>query len=308
MGMGWGDDPGEFVSEVVDKIGRFSGPSHIRLKADHLYVSDTSAGVVAVYDTAGRLIRTVTDCGSPLGLDVEHVEVTTCNDPRPITHTPKGELLPGCTTETVERLYVGDKKTGAVRIFSNGEQTGHLGSGTGEFLVPNGIALTAGTVYVVDSKRHEVRTYDKSGTFTGSFGGHGTGNGQLDFPIDIVIDESVNEIYISDWRNRRIVVFDLAGTWLRNLQTPLNDSGDDVFFRPSGLGIDPGGNLYVVDNALSAVAVMNRFSVLIDVFGYQNGTYWTRELDVPIDAASDGNRVFVTSSEDGRVHVFEVAP
>ena len=66
--------------------------------------------------------------------------------------------------------------------------------------------------------------------------------------------------------------------------------------------------LEVVDNALCCVVVLDPFGVLLDVYGYQNGAYWTGELQLPIDAASNGLKVFVTSGGEGHVNVFEVTP
>ena len=40
----------------------------------------------------------------------------------------------------------------------------------------------------------------------------------------------------------------------------------------------------------------------------RNGAYWTGELQLPIDAASNGLKVFVTSGGEGHVNVFEVTP
>jgi DNA-binding beta-propeller fold protein YncE len=206
-------------------------------------------------------------------------------------------------------VWVADESTGAVRVFRNGESAGYLGSGPGEFGKPNGVAATSSTVYVVDSAQHRVAMYGWDGVQTGVFGSWGYGNGQFDFPTDVVVDESAGEVYVADFFNQRIAVFDLAGAWLRNLAAPANDAGDPIFYRPSGLGLDAQGSLYVVDGALACVVVMDGAGALIDVFGYRSGSgYWTGEMMVPVDAASDGTRVYVTSSKDGRVDVFEVSP
>ncbi len=206
-------------------------------------------------------------------------------------------------------VWVADELNGAVHVFRNGEPTGYLGTGSGEFAKPNGVAATASTVYVVDSALNRVAMYGWDGVQTGVFGSWGYGGGQFDFPTDVVVNESAEEVYVADFFNERIAVFDLAGAWLRNLAAPDNDAGDPIFLRPSGLGLDTQGSLYVVDGALACVVVMDGAGALIDVFGYRSGTgYWTGELMVPVDAASDGTRVYVTSSKDGRVDVFEVSP
>jgi DNA-binding beta-propeller fold protein YncE len=207
---------------------------------------------------------------------------------------------------TLPVVYVGDEEDGSVQVINNGTTT-TLGSGAGEFVQPNGIAVTADgqAVYVVDSKAHQVKVYDGQGTFLKAIGSEGEGEGQLNFPIDIAINEALGEVYITDFWNERIVVFDLAGGFVRNITAPLNSAADPSFMRPSGLGIDPVGNLYVVDNALSAVVIMDNAGTLIDIIGYANGKYWNGVLSLPTDAAADGQRIYVTSNQEGAVKVFE---
>jgi len=201
-------------------------------------------------------------------------------------------------------LYVGDEGDGSVQVFINGEKKDPLGIGIGEFTMPNGIAVTKEqTVYVVDSKLNEVRVYDSSGNLQTVFGTLG-----LDFPTDIALNETAGELYVSDYYNRRIRVFDLSGGWLRDIFAPLNDQGDPVFYRPAGLGIDPEGNLYVVDNALSCVAKINSQGDLLETIGYRDGQYWTGDLSIPVDAAGYGTKIYVTSNGQRQLRVFEVVP
>ena len=205
-------------------------------------------------------------------------------------------------------LYVGDESDGSVQILNNGSVS-VLGAGGGEFVKPNGIAVTSNQdIYVIDSGTHQVKRYDSLGVWQSSFGGEGDADGQLRFPIDIVVNEVLGELYVSDFWNSRLVVFDLEGNWLRNIVAPSNDSGDPAFFRPSGLGIEPDGTLYVVDNALACVVILDSHGVLIDIIGYSNGAYWNGELAMPLDVAADGLRVYVISSQSRSLQVFDVAP
>ena len=206
-------------------------------------------------------------------------------------------------------VYVGDQADGSVQIYENGAVR-VLGNGAGEFLMPNGIAVTSTQdVYVVDSEQHQVKVYDAQGDFKHAFGAEGSEDDQLNFPSDIVLNEALGEVYVTDFWNERVTVFGLAGSWLRHLPTPANEQGDPIYLRPTGLGIDPAGNLYIVDNALSTVTVVNPQGVLQDVIGYENDAYWTGQLNIPLDVATDGNRVYVISSQDQKVVIFEgVAP
>lgn len=312
LGMGLGGSeppPSIFTSEVIYTMGNLGSPARIALApSGQLYVTDTAKGLIAVYEPDGTRVGTVKVSGKPLGIAVAEGETVICEKPYKNGKEKTKRLPPWCSEEQAQYLIVGDEAGGSVSVYVDGEFQQYLGQGSGEFLKPNGIAAVSGRVYVVDSKAHQVRAYSTEGAFLFSFGSHGAGAGQLDFPTDIAVGESLAEVYVSDWGNNRIAVFGLEGNWLRNLSPPLNGGGDPIFFKPAGLGVDPSGRLIVVDNALCSVTVMDVNGFLIDVFGYQNGAYWTGELEVPIDAVSDGVRVYVTSSGEGTINVFEASP
>lgn len=298
---------------VVEQVGGFESPTRVALTSwGDIYVADPGRGVVVVLDQTGKRIGTIKGLKAPLGLAV--LETADAGNKGKDKYKPKKDETPPPT------VYVGDEADGSVRIFVDGVEVGFLGSGSGEFLKPNGIAVTqTQTVYVVDSKAHEVKVYDGLGNFQFAFGAPGYGDGQFTFPTDIVIDETRGEVYVSDFAvitgtntlPGRIAVFDLGGVWLRNINPPPAPDLPEpypIFFRLAGLGMDPAGNLYVVDNALSSVTVIDGDGALIDVIGYRGGQYWTGELAVPVDAAVDGTRIYVTSSGKRLLVVFEVVP
>lgn len=278
---------------LVNQVKGFYSPTRVALaNSGDIYVTDYERGVVAIFNNAGLRTGMITGLWAPLGLAIwENTNSKNKNE--------RNSLY----------IFVGDEGDGSVRVFVDGVVRGFLGNGTGEFIKPNGIAVTQSRMaYVVDSKTDQVKVYDEDRILQFVFGTSGSGDGQLNFPTDLVVNETTGEIYVADFMNKRIAVFDLAGNWLRNIVTPLNDAGDPVFFRPSGLGIDPSGNLYVVDNALSCVAIINGNGALIDSIGYRNGQYWTGELDLPVDAAADGMRIYVTSNRQKLLVIFEVIP
>jgi DNA-binding beta-propeller fold protein YncE len=281
-----------FESEIIDQWGGMQRPSRIAARGDgRIYVSDTRQGVVAIFKPDGKRIGTLTGVDAPLGLAVSGLN--RCN--RRI----------GCgNCPWVDMAYVGDEREGSVSVFENGRLTRVLGAGAGEFIKPNGIAVTREqVVYVVDSEAGNIKIFAPDGSLDSTFG---IANWEW-YPIDIALNEATGELYVADYHNRSIEVFDFDGVWLRYLLAPDNDQGDPAFSRIAGLGIGPSGNLYVVDNALASVTILTPDGALVDIIGYQLGSYWTGELNVPIDAATHGNSLYVTSSKDRLVKVFEVA-
>jgi DNA-binding beta-propeller fold protein YncE len=280
-----------FESEIVDQWGGMQRPSRIAVRENgRIYVSDSGQGVVAIFDSDGKRIGTLTGVDAPLGLAVSGLN--RCID------------FLGCSCPWVSTAYVGDEFEGSVSVFENGRFARMLGAGPGEFIKPNGIAVTREQVaYVVDSEARNVKIFAPDGRLKSSLG-----STSWDwYPIDIALNEAARELYVADHRNGSVTVFDFDGVWLRNLLAPNNDQGDPAFYRIAGIGIGPSGNLFVVDSALASVTILTPDGALVDIIGYQLGSYWTGELDVPIDAATRGNSLYVTSSKDRLVKVFEVA-
>ena len=86
----------------------------------------------------------------------------------------------------------------------------------GLFRQPTDVAWDAeGNTYITDGYvNSRVAKYDKNGDWVMSWGDKGTGPGQFRLPHAIAVDRE-NHIYVGDRSNRRIQVFDTAGTFLR---------------------------------------------------------------------------------------------
>jgi len=76
---------------------------------------------------------------------------------------------------------------------------------------PSGIAVDKdGTIFITDSFRHNVLAFSgKDYNLWFEFGGLGTGTGWFINPSDIAIDET-GRIYVVDWGNGRIQVFEIG--------------------------------------------------------------------------------------------------
>lgn len=280
----------------------FQSPTRIAIsESGIIYVSDHKKGYVEILNDEGRKIGDLRGFASPLGIAVVN------------TSAPTG-FISSHHSRDWTYVFVGDTGNGSVQVYKEGRKVGVLGSGSSEFIMPNGIAVTTDlTSYVVDSKANQVMVYDSSGVQQTVFGSSG-----FNFPTDIALNEAEGELYVTDFNNKRIRVYDLSGSWLRDIYAPLNDpddiyapfndQGDPVFWKPAGIGIDSEGNLYVVDNALSSVAKINSQGDLLQTIGYSEGQYWTGELSIPVDAAAYGTKIYVTSNGQRELRIFEVTP
>src|SRR6476659_5980431 len=92
-------------------------------------------------------------------------------------------------------------------------QLGSPGDGAGQFLGPVDAATdAAGNVYVVDITANRVQKFDSSGKFLAGWGGLGGGDGELNSPFGITVDQGA--VYVTDSGNDRIEKFGLDGTFL----------------------------------------------------------------------------------------------
>ena len=162
----------------------------------NIYVSEPALNMVRIYDTKGRLSKTLSVPG-PFALAVD-----------------KNDLV-----------YVGSEKNKVVKVYKKDLTFDHnLGSGNGEFQRPNDISIDENNrAYVVDSLKNIVAIYDASGAFVSSFGGPGDSNGFFQTPTSVAINDATDEVYVSDSpvlgdgaSGARIQVFDKSGVFLRS--------------------------------------------------------------------------------------------
>ena len=267
------------VITPVDNYPIVNGtPARIATGIDgKFYVTNTSGGTVSVYANNGLLLYTINAIEAPLGIYAD----------------PMG------------RIYISDIRSKYVGVYSltpgsNGESSAtllfKLGKGDGEFDRPNAIAVSEqNIIYVADSKANIIRAYDQSGQALFAFG-----TGLLNGPVGITIDNSASEIYVIDYNNSCVRVFDLQGNLRRSIA-----SGGNVLLRPLGAAVD-GTRLFVTDSYHSVISVFDKASgsFLNRIGNYGNGL---NEYVTPIDLSLDkDNKLFITNSNNQRVEALGV--
>ncbi|MBE3047052.1 NHL repeat-containing protein [Candidatus Bathyarchaeota archaeon] len=122
-------------------------------------------------------------------------------------------------------------------------------------------------------------------------GGTGSGEGQLDEPTDVSVDQAGN-IYVSEGRNNRIQVFDKNGSPLRTLQP----AGDNALNEPWSVAVAGDGSIYVSDTWNYRVDKYDASFNLIWKSDSVIGLYGPRDILV----LPDGN-ILVADSGDKRI-------
>ena len=107
-------------------------------------------------------------------------------------------------------IYVSDHSNHRVQVFSqDGKFHRTIGNenGAGKMQRPLGICLFDGKLYVSQFSGHCVLVYKLDGSFVCQVGCPGKGEGQLNNPYNLAINEENGDVYVCDGGNNRIQVF-----------------------------------------------------------------------------------------------------
>ncbi len=261
----------------------------------------------------------------PAGADVYHYYLADQGNHRVVRFdaldtTPKIKIFTPTTNATTfapadfvfvsySRFYVLDKVNSQIlRIDVSDDSNfttsvtatfGAVGSGTNQFLNPNGIALDSiGRIYVADTGNHRIVRFDNfNGDNWTTFGSQGTGTNEFESPYQIRLDKN-GRIVVTDQGASRLVRFnDMSGSGWATLGSLGN--GTLQFSSPTGLDVDFENRYYVSDSGNKRVV---RFD---DITGlnwtvYSSGT--TTALDNPVGLAVLGRKqILVTDLTSNRV-------
>ena len=121
------------------------------------------------------------------------------------------------------------------------DQTGLLkntmgSEGRGEFICLQGISIKGDVLYIADSGNNCIQKLTSRGEFLLKFGQKGSGQGQFDGPLAVIVDSN-NRLIVSDHRNHRIQIFNEDGSWLLTIDGKV--SGNHCFFMPTGSCLRP---------------------------------------------------------------------
>jgi len=197
--------------DVVDTDGTFQfhlgGSQGLFQQVNDISI-DQSAGLVYVLDSQAALIRTYNaNDGSDTGLVIG-----------------SGVLARPTALEVDQidgRILVSDYGASPtpipqIRVF-NSDGSGAtadpiLGSTVG-FSMPQGLFVDSDqNLFLAEARTSEVRITDSGYNYVQSVGSRGVGEGELYYPLDVFVDDSTKDVFVTDNQNRRITVYLGGGT------------------------------------------------------------------------------------------------
>lgn len=233
--------------------GELKKPGGICVDAQgQVYVVDTTARRLVVYDELGLFVAAID--GS------RH-----WHRPTAVAVSPDGSRIHVVDTGGVEsdshRLWLYDAR---------GKDLGTLGrrgEAEGEFNLPAEAVVSAdgSTLWVLDAGNFRVQAFDAQGRFVRAFGSVGNGIGQFARPRGLAVDAD-GLLCVSDALFCNVQVFQGDGTLLLAIGGRAERDAPGRYLLPARLTFDETGRLYVVDQVLHKIEVLQR---LTDAQGLQ---------------------------------------
>jgi DNA-binding beta-propeller fold protein YncE len=195
---------------------------------DNIYVTDSEAGVIFVFQPNGKFVRTI---GSLKGGEGYFKR-------------PTGIAV----DSAAQKIYVTDTLKDKVFVLGMDgtilQSIGKSGSADGEFNLPTELRITGNQLLVVDAMNFRIQRFDLSGKFLNSIGSLGDSPGSFFRPKALSID-SEGHIYVVDSLWGMVQVFDETGQLLYHFGERGTHAGE--FQLPNGMTIDRNDKVYVVD-------------------------------------------------------------
>lgn len=240
-------------------------PYGLALKDGKLYVCDTMASAIEVFDLARKRARYFAPRGEGRLVTPIHI-----------------------TIDADGTRYVAD--TGREQVLIYSKDDAYLGAiGTKDEFKPADVAVTGDRLYIADLKGHAVLVYSKA-THKRLFSiprDPKAAQGRLYSPTNLALDQR-GRLLVSDTGAFAVQIYDLEGNYLRTIGRQGVAPG--LFARPKGVAVDHTGRAYVVDAATQVVQVFDADGKLLMFFG-QPGASTQGELYLPAAVKLDYDNV-----------------
>lgn len=232
----------QFVMGEEKVVRPITKPYGVAIKNAKIYVCDTQAGMVVIADMNKNKFRAV----KPIGEAAFRVPINVAVD-------DDGTFF--VTDVGRRQVLVFDKDAKLIEAM-----------GARNEMLPCGVAVSGGRLYVTDMTNHCIRVYNKADRkllFTAPR--DTTDDKTKPFgPTNVAVDRQ-GKIYVSDSRGFAVKIYDAEGNFLRSV----GDLGvtPGQFTLPKGIGADREGRFYVVDAAAPVVQLFDHEGRLLLWFG-----------------------------------------
>lgn len=264
-----------------DPTFRFGKPHGVDVDdRGRVYVSDTMFNKVFIIDTVAKTTSSLPD--------------------------PYGFKIPiGVSVDIQDRLIaVADAGAGKVYLFNLDDYSLKTIIGQkGELQNPYGVAIDSirKLVYVSDSKKHEVLSFDFEGNPVAVVAKRGAGEGQVYYPALMDVDAEGN-LYVVDTMNTRLQIFSSNGNFVKSIGTHGTSPGQ--FSRPKGVTVSPDGLVFVSDAAFGNFQVFDKNGNLYINVGSSGSSVGGYRIIQGIAVGSD-YKVYAIDQVGRRLYIYQ---
>ena len=152
-----------------------------------------------------------------------------------------------------------------------------------------------GTIFVSDCNNHQIHVFDAQRNHVRTFGGQGTGPGQLKFPGGLATSAD-GLLFVANYDNNCVDIFREDGTFIRRI-------GQGQLSCPMDVAVHANGQVYEADYGSQCVAVLTQDGQLVRTFGSQGSGAGQFKNPRGIAVSPDG-QVYVSDCSNSRVQVF----
>ncbi len=196
---------------------------------DNIYVTDSEAGKIFVFNADGKYQRAIGSLRGGEGF---------FKRPTGIAVNSKAQRI--YVTDTLrDKIYILDMQGQVLQTI------GQRGTGDGEFNFPTELKLTDQELVVVDAMNFRIQVFGLDGTFRIALGKQGDSSGELFRPKGVGVD-SEGHYYLADGLWGVVQVFDKEGHLLYYFGK--KGAGLGEFDLPSGVFITHDDHVFIVDS------------------------------------------------------------
>ena len=216
----------------------------------------------------------------------------------------------GLAVDAAGNVFVADTGNSQIDQFNDNAVVLSTIGANAALSTPAGAAVDAnGNIYVADSRNNRVAKYGPGGTFITSFNLDGTGagqNAQMSAPSGVAVDPAGN-VYIADTGNNQVEELTGLGVFVRAFTASglTNNGTPGQLSKPSGVAVDPAGNVYIADTGNNRVEKYSNTGSLVGAFTASGLTaaggtpgQLAKPSGVTVDAT--GN-IYITDTGDNQI-------
>ena len=243
---------GKFIKKIIsfgkDSSDGFNAPTGVAVDDEgNVFISDTGNNRVVVFDKDLNFVKQIGNgvLSSPTGIAVDnkYIYVSDFGNNRIAIFSKTSDKLVNSITRFTLRRNVGFNAP-LYKTFSFEPN-------------PMGIAVDGnGNIYFIDAKEKAILIFDSNFNEIGSIERFGMAEGEFIMPRWIAF--SNNSIYLTDEKLSRVLIFDTNGNYKTGIYSSLFNPNS--VNQPTGISSDNKGNIYICDEASSAIFVIKKNS------------------------------------------------